>query len=186
VGRWSPDARGRLEGAALELFVERGFAHVTAVEIAERAGVTERTFFRHYPTKEEVLFADGDRLIAAIVEAVESPPPGSSMRTVMTSVADRLGELFQAGRSSQQKRARIIAAEPALQERELLKQEHWGAAVASAIERRGIPPLRAALLGSMMTGLFRVVYGEWLRERTSTSLADRLHAALDELLADLG
>jgi hypothetical protein len=57
--RWEPNARGRLEQAALALYGERGFENTTVAEIAARAGLTERTFFRHFADKREVLFAGG-------------------------------------------------------------------------------------------------------------------------------
>src|SRR5215471_3367257 len=79
MGRWEPNARGRLEQAALELYVERGFAQTTVAEIAERAGLTERTFFRHFADKREVLFAGADNLqeflVSAVAGAPDSVPP---------------------------------------------------------------------------------------------------------------
>ena len=78
MGRWEPNARGRLEQAAMELYIERGFEPTTVAEIARRAGLTERTFFRHFTDKREVLFAGAaslqDFLVTALASAPDSPP----------------------------------------------------------------------------------------------------------------
>ena len=73
MSRWEPNARGRLEEAALELYTERGFDETTVAEIAERAGLTERTFFRHFADKREVLFAGSEQFVSQIVDAVRVP-----------------------------------------------------------------------------------------------------------------
>src|SRR5215472_3630839 len=78
MGRWEPDARGRLERAALELYGERGFEQTTVAEIAGRAGLTERTFFRHFADKREVLFAGSAALRDLIVNAVTSAPASAT------------------------------------------------------------------------------------------------------------
>ncbi|MER7370487.1 helix-turn-helix domain-containing protein, partial [Nonomuraea wenchangensis] len=79
MGRWEPNARGRLEEAALELYGERGYEQTTVAEIARRAGLTERTFFRHFADKREVLFGGGtlleERLTAAVAAAPDSAGP---------------------------------------------------------------------------------------------------------------
>lgn len=73
MGRWEPNSRGRLQEAALALFAERGFDQTTAAEIAARAGLTERTFFRHFADKREVLFGGagllGERILAGVIGA---------------------------------------------------------------------------------------------------------------------
>src|SRR5689334_601542 len=76
--RWEPDAAGRLRRAAVELFVERGVEATTVAAIAERAGVTERTFFRYFADKREVLFGDGDRFTSLFVDPVRDAPPEAS------------------------------------------------------------------------------------------------------------
>src|SRR3954462_12695722 len=79
MGRWEPGGRGRLEQDAMELYVERGFENTTVAEIADRAGLTERTFFRHFSDKREVLFSGsaqlGELLAQRVVEAPESVGP---------------------------------------------------------------------------------------------------------------
>src|SRR5215469_13715779 len=79
MSRWEPNARGRLEQAALELYCERGFDQTTVTEISERAGLTERTFFRYFADKREVLFWGQEHLrdlyVRAIVAAPETDAP---------------------------------------------------------------------------------------------------------------
>ena len=76
MSRWEPNARGRLEQAAAELFADRGYDQTTVADIAARAGLTERTFFRHFADKREVLFAGADALREQLVSTVaEAPRP---------------------------------------------------------------------------------------------------------------
>src|SRR6185312_8615863 len=83
MSRWEPNARGRLEQAALDLYGERGFEQTTVAEIAERAGLTERTFFRYFADKREVLFGGSDEVRDALVEAVAAAPePASPLAAV--------------------------------------------------------------------------------------------------------
>ena len=74
MGRWEPDARGRLEQAALELFEERGYARTTVGDIASRAGLTERTFFRYFTDKREVLFSGSGAVESLMVESIAAAP----------------------------------------------------------------------------------------------------------------
>jgi AcrR family transcriptional regulator len=181
VTRWAPDSRERLQQAALELFAARGFDGVTAQEIASAAGVTERTFFRHFPTKHEVLFAEGEALLAEIVAAAAAAPPAASPEDVLRLICDRLAEMFQPRRAYLRERSRVIDREPPLREREALKDHQWSAVIAGALVRRGLSRPRSAALAAGSTALFRVVYGEWVRDRSAKPLADRLNEALDEL-----
>ncbi len=90
MSRWEPNARGRLEQAALELYVERGFEQTTVAEIAERAGLTERTFFRHFADKREVLFAGAGTLRELLVSAVAGAPASAApIEAVAAALADR-------------------------------------------------------------------------------------------------
>src|SRR5438067_2229977 len=121
MGRWEPDAQGRMIRAAMELFAERGFEQTTAGDIAERAGVTERTFFRHFTDKREVLF-DGSATMertahAAILAAPEDLSPLDAALAGMVAG----GNLLEDRREHAVRRAKIVAANPSLQERELLK-----------------------------------------------------------------
>ena len=102
MGRWEPNARGRLEQAAMELYLERGFDQTTVAEIAERAGLTERTFFRHFADKREVLFAGAGALQELLVSAVAGAPDSGG--------ADRRGRRGARGR--RRRSSRTAASSP--------------------------------------------------------------------------
>src|SRR6516165_8453447 len=118
MGRWEPDSRGRLQEAALALFSERGFDQTTAAQIAARAGVTERTFFRHFADKREVLFGGSELLKERIVRGVAGAPadegPLEAVARGLDAAASMLGE-FRRDLSAQ--RHAVIAANPELRER---------------------------------------------------------------------
>src|SRR5688572_17688457 len=120
MGRWEPDARGRLERAALELYLENGYDQTTVAEIAGRAGLTERTFFRHFTDKREVLFR-GDELAQAMADAIDSAPEGTAPLDAVAAALDSTSGFFRDRRPHARTRQTVINANPALQERELIK-----------------------------------------------------------------
>src|SRR4051812_7798035 len=137
MARWQPDARGRLEAAALELFREHGFDQTTVTDIAARAGLDKRTFYRLFGDKREALFSGGKMMETALVKAVaeSDAAPFDSVIAAFQRVAedifaDRL-ELVRARQS-------IIDSSPELQERELRKMGSLAAAVAAALRAKGI------------------------------------------------
>jgi AcrR family transcriptional regulator len=141
--------RKRLQWAALELYRERGYEDTTAAEIAAKAGVTERTFFRHFPDKREVLFDGDTAFIAALTTAVRNAPaalgPWDTLLLAFNSVKQTLVE----NRPFTEPRQRVIASSPALQERALAKTRSLIAAVASALCERGLPVPKANLAAQM-------------------------------------
>ena len=185
MARWSADGANRLQEAALELFVEQSFHEVSVAAIAGRAGLTERTFFRHYATKEDVLFADGPAILEAILDAVRSAPPKASPRAVIGAVGDRLGLLFETNRAYHRLRTEVIDASPALQERDLLKHSAWADAIAAELMARRVPADRAVALAASCTAVFRSVYRSWSTDRRRSSLADRFQRTLTFLAQDL-
>ena len=136
------DVRLRLQRAALELYAERGFDRATAADIAARAGVTERTYFRHFPDKREVLF-DGEGVMqTALITAVASAPADLPPLPALMDAFLAAVPIFERDREAKQFRHRIISATPELQERELMKMAHLTAALADALEQRAVPPGR--------------------------------------------
>src|SRR3984957_6239565 len=113
MGRWEPDSRGRLQEAALALYSERGFDQTTAAQIAARAGLTERTFFRHFADKREVLFGGSallkERIVTAVADAPAPDGPFDAVACGLAAAAAMLGE-FRRGLSRQ--RHDGIAATP--------------------------------------------------------------------------
>jgi AcrR family transcriptional regulator len=158
MGRWEPDSRGRLQEAALALYSERGFDQTTAAEIAARAGVTERTFFRHFADKREVLFGGSEILQERIVSGVAGAPDrahgprGGRPRSRRRSRA-LLGE---ARRDLTAQRQAVIAANPELRERELAKLADYAAAVAATLRQRGVGELQATLAAEAGMSVLRV------------------------------
>jgi AcrR family transcriptional regulator len=170
------NARVRLQQAAVELFRERGYDRTTAAEIARRAGVTERTFFRHFPDKREVLF-DGqavlvDALRASIAEAPAELAPLDTLFRAFGSVTS----LLEDNRSFSKPRQEVISATPALHERELSKLEALSDALAHALQARGVPELPAALAARAGMASFAHATLAWL-EDDQPGLAERLDLA---------
>src|SRR5579862_3953814 len=121
MGRWEPNARGRLEQAALALYGERGFEHTTVAEIAARAGLTERTFFRYFTDKREVLFWGAGTLREVLVIAVAAAPASAAPIDAVADALEAAGALLQERRDSARQRQAVIAASTELRERELIK-----------------------------------------------------------------
>ncbi len=187
MGRWQPGARGRLARAALELYAERGYEQTTVADIALRAGVTERTFFRHFADKREVLFDGSQTLQAAIVEAVASAPDATPPIEI-ASAAMMTGSAMLVDRDYSRRRAAVIAANPSLQERELLKLAALGAAVAAALRERGIGEPTAGLAAETGVAVFKIGFETWIGDRAPEGaapgdLAGCIRAAADRLKA---
>jgi AcrR family transcriptional regulator len=182
MGRWEPGARGRLEQAAFALFAERGFEQTTVAEIAERAGLTERTFFRHFADKREVLFASAGALQETLVTTVESAPaalgPIDAVAAGLEAVAAELPE-----RELARRRQTIIAGNAELQERELIKFASLAAAVADALRRRGVGDPAASLTAEITVAVFRIAFERWVEDTNKRDLPQLIRESLAELKA---
>ena len=143
------EVRKRLQWAALELYRERGYEETTAAEIAAKAGVTERTFFRHFTDKREVLF-DGDaRFTEAVTTAVRNAPETLGPWDTLFFAFSSVKQMFIENRPFTEPRQRVIASSPALQERAMAKTRSLIAAVASALCERGLTVPQANLAAQM-------------------------------------
>jgi AcrR family transcriptional regulator len=162
VGRWQPDSRGRLQEAALALYSERGFDQTTAVQIAARAGVTERTFFRHFADKREVLFGGAallqERIVAGVVGAPAGDSPFDAVSRGLDAAAAMLGE-FRRDLSLQ--RQAVISANPELRERELAKLADIAAAIAAALRQRDVREPQATFAAEAGMTVLRVAMERW-------------------------
>jgi AcrR family transcriptional regulator len=182
MARWAPGARGRLQAAAFELFTEKGYAETTVADIAARAGVTERTFYRYFADRREVFF-DGSRDFQDfLVHALDAAPAGTRPLDAVT------GALFQAAREifpdravMARQRQRLIDAHPELQERELAKMSRLATALAAALRSRGVEEPTASVAAETGIALFRVAFAHWVDERNATDLEDLISAALQQL-----
>jgi AcrR family transcriptional regulator len=184
MSRWEPDSRGRLQEAALALYSERGFDQTTAAEIAARARVTERTFFRHFADKREVLFAGSELLREQIVAGVAGAPAGHAPLEAVARGLDVAAALLGEGRRDlTAQRQAVIAANPELRERELAKLADYAAAVAATLRQRGAGELQAILAAEAGMSVLRVALGRWASSDDDRSLPDIMTAALAELRA---
>jgi len=182
MGRWQPNARGRLEEAALALYGERGFEQVTVAQIAQRAGLTERTFFRHYGDKREVLFAGTDLLQEMLARGVADAPDGATPMEVVAAALAAVTDLFESRRELARRRQAIITAHRELQERELIKHATLAAALAGALRDRGVPEPAASLAGQAGMAAFRVAFERWLND-SDRGLSDAIRESFDQLRA---
>jgi len=183
MSRWEPDARGRLGQAAMELYRERGFEQTTVAEIARRAGVTERTFFRHYADKREVLFAGSEALQERMVEALEAAPAIAPLDAVAAALAAAAGYFAELPREHARQRQELLAANPELQERELSKLARLSAALGAALRRRGVAEPAASLTAEAGVAVFRVAFERWAAGAGAPDLGAVLSESLDELRA---
>jgi AcrR family transcriptional regulator len=181
--RWEPDSRGRLARAALALYGERGFENTTVAEIAERAGVTERTFFRHFADKREVLFDGAHQLEAMMIGATASAPASATPLQVVAAALQAAGALLQERREFAGRRQAVIDANPELQERELIKLASLAASLGTELRRRGVPEPAASLAAEAGIAAFRVAFNRWLESGDDADLRDAIRDALDELRA---
>ncbi len=150
----------------MELFSELGFDATTVVEIADHAGLTERTFFRHYADKREVLFAGGDEFRRTVVDAVAAAPAGDPPLTAVVCGVKAAGELLDSdrGREFARRRQEIISANPELQERELMKLASVAAGVRDALRARGVGEPTASLTAELGLAVFKVAFQRWVDE----------------------
>ena len=183
MGRWEPDARGRMIAAAMELYAERGFEQTTAGDIAERAGVTERTFFRHFADKREVLFDGSDVMAKAVYDAVVSAPDGASPLDAALAGAAATSAFLEDRRDHAVRRARIVAATPSLQERELLKMAALTETVTEALRSRGVEEPAAGLAAHGAIAVFQVAFRRWAAEAEPPGFADCVADAADSFRA---
>jgi len=182
MARWEPGARERLQAAALELFATRGFEQTTAAEIAQSVGLTERTFFRHFSDKREVLFSGQEEFLQAFIDGVDAAPPEASPLEVVASALRAAGSFFSEDRRPYSRmRQRVIDENPALRERELHKFAGLATMVAEALSARGIGEPAATLAAQSGATVFGIAFAQWIGEGEERSMADIASAVLGEL-----
>jgi AcrR family transcriptional regulator len=181
MGRWEPDARGRLEQAAMELYGERGFEQTTVAEIAKRAGLTERTFFRHFTDKREVLFWGAGALQELLVGTIAAQPDSAAPMEAVAAAVVAAAEVLDKRRDSVRVRHAIISAHPELQERELIKLSVLSSALAEALRQRGVGDLPASLAAEAGIAVFKVGYGTWVTETNDRDFPQLVRDSLAEL-----
>jgi AcrR family transcriptional regulator len=181
MGRWKPDARGRLAKAAMELYAEQGFEQTTVAQIAARAGLTERTFFRHYTDKREVLFYGTEMMQHLLVEAVAAAPASATAMDAVGAAFQAAGAMLQENPERVRLRDGIVSANTELRERELIKLAALAAAVAGALRDRGIPEPAASLAAETGVAVFKVAFARWVSEPGQLDFPAILRESMGEL-----
>jgi AcrR family transcriptional regulator len=181
--RWEPNARGRLEQAALQLYIQRGFEQTTVAEIARQAGLTERTFFRHFADKREVLFWGAGTLQELVVRTVASAPDTAAPIDAVAVALEAAGALLQERREFARQRQTVIVANPELQERELIKLASLASAMADALRQRGVADPAASLAAEAGIAAFRIAFERWINATNQRDLPQLIRESLDQLKA---
>ena len=180
--RWEPGARERLQAAALELFATRGFEQTTTAEIAQAVGLTERTFFRHFSDKREVLFIGQDLFLQAFLDGVDAAPSDAAPLEIVASALQSAATFFPDERRPYARtRQSVIDKNPALRERETHKLAGLATTVAEALRGRGVPEPAASLAAESGATVFGIAFAQWIRDGEQQSLAAIMKAVLDEL-----
>ncbi len=181
MSRWEPGARDRLESAALDLFLERGFDQTTVPQIAARAGLTTRTFFRHFADKREVLFAGEDEIPALAADLIAQAPASMEPMDVIAWGFQTMGSiLFQNRIDYLRKRRTVIDSNDGLRERELRKLATLSAAIARAFQARGSDDLQATLAAETTVTVFKVALRRWI-DQTESDLLVVIAETIDAL-----
>jgi AcrR family transcriptional regulator len=183
MSRWEPNARERLEQAAMALYRERGFDETTVAEIAARAGLTERTFFRYFADKREVLFSGAGALEELLTAGVTGAPGSMSPLEAVASALESTSQMFEERRDFARHRHDLIAAHPDLRERELIKLASLATAIAGALRRRGVPEPAASLAGEAGIAIFKLAFERWVHDAKRRDLARHVRESLRALKA---
>ena len=192
MARWQHGTEQRLRDAALRLFAEHGYDQTTVEQISAAAGVSERTFFRHFPDKEEVLFDEDAALLALLSEGLDvaSSQPDPTDATAATRAAvRRLAQHFDGDHARHRLRAGVLADVPALEARQLLKQDRWSASLVRELRSGGVEAKAAAAAVAVAAAGLRLAYGEWVGRARPGSLVSLLGAyerAIDRSLDGAG
>jgi AcrR family transcriptional regulator len=183
MGRWEPNARGRLEMAGLELYIERGYEQTTVAEIAKRAGLTERTFFRYFADKREVLFGGSASLQELLVSTVADAPGATHPLDAVAIAIEAAAARLQERREYAQKRNAVIAANAELRERELIKLASLASAIAEELRRRGVKEPAASLAAEAGIAVFKVAFETWVDAGNQRDFTEIIRESVDELKA---
>jgi AcrR family transcriptional regulator len=181
MSRWKPDAEGRLIKAAITLFDEQGYDATTVAEIAAAAGLTKRTFFRYFTDKREVLFNGSHELLARWIGGIEAAPPGAGPMATVSAGLDEVAEMFADRLPFARMRSRIIAANPELQERELIKLQSLAGAIQAALVDRGLAMNAATLAAQSAVTVFYVAFARWVEQDDPAAFRRLIAESLEQL-----
>ncbi|WP_103337134.1 TetR family transcriptional regulator [Amycolatopsis sp. CA-126428] len=162
MGRWEPGAGDRLREAALNLYLERGFDQTMVNDIAARAGVTARTFFRHFADKREVLFDAAAEVEKKSLAALEGAPATTSALDLVAAALEAVADIVGRDREIARIRRTVIMANADLRERELIKHAQMTAVLADGLRRRGIGDAEVELAAETGSAVYRVAFRRWV------------------------
>ena len=165
----------------MQLYLERGFEQTTVAEIAKRAGLTGRTFFRYFADKREVLFAGAGSLREHVLIALQSAPASASPMEAIAAALDAAAEALGGHRERSRQRQAVINANPELQERELIKLSSMAAGLAEGLRARGVPEPDASLAAETGIVVLRVAFERWVSETADATLPDLMRESLARL-----
>jgi AcrR family transcriptional regulator len=184
MARWEPNARERLVVAAIDLFAEQGYDNTTVTQIAERAGLTKATLFRHFSDKREILFAGQEVHSRLLADGVAAAPDSATPFELVAAALDALTASFTAEqREFAPRLLAVIADNPELQERSTFKSAVLAAALAGALSKRGVPDLTASVAAELGVLAYHRAFGHWVEPASRQTLPELTRHALDELRA---
>lgn len=181
MGRWEPGAGGRLREAALTLYLDHGFEQTMVDDIAERAGVTARTFFRYFADKREVLFDASAEVAVKSLAALEAAPATASPLHAVAAALDAAADIIGHDRELAGKRHAVIMANADLRERELIKLAQMSAALADGLRRRGVGDTEASLAAEAGFAVYRVAFQRWVDATDDLGLRDAIRRSFIQL-----
>lgn len=169
----------------MELFQERGYVETTVEDIAARAGLTERTFFRYFADKREVLFSGSKDLEKSLVDRIEGAAPKASPLEAVAAAFEAAGAALQDRRDLRFVKARhaLVAKHSEIQERELIKLASLASAVTTALRARGVSEPTASLAAEAGIAVFKIGFERWITGKKPQDLAAHIRAAVDALTA---
>ena len=165
----------------MDLFSERGFENVTVADIAARAGLTSRTFYRYFGDKQEVLFFGAGALIDTLEQAVDDTAPGVPPLDVIAAALAVAALRIGGDHRHSVSRTAIIQAHPELRERELIKLADWARCLAHALRRRGVDERTADLAAETGMAVFRCAFDQWTAADADHGLAASLSESFRRL-----
>jgi AcrR family transcriptional regulator len=175
MSRWEPDPKGRLQRAAMELFLERGYAGVTVADITQRAGLTKRSFFNHFADKREVLFADSEAFQRTLTDALAAVDPAADPLEAATAALTQAGRSLAGYGQVAAPRRDLIASSTELQER----------ALQDGLRARGAMPAAARFAAEAAITVFNAAYDDWI-DHPDADFAALMMRALDQLRTAVG
>jgi AcrR family transcriptional regulator len=182
VSRWAPDARERLETAALDLFTENGYEETTVAQIADRAGLNRATFFRHFADKREVLFGGEDVLTRLFADAIRAASPEATLTECLQAAFAAAGvAMTPLQRAKATQRVQVVAANSEVQERGLLKHARIARSVSTALRERGTDELTARLTAEVGMLAFTIAVERWMKADNDEPFPSHAAAALNDL-----